>query len=328
MKLTQLAKIELGFFPTPLHKLEKLSAYLGGPTIYIKRDDQTGLATGGNKTRKLEYLVADALQKKCDVLITGGAAQSNHCRQTAAAAALTGLSCHLALGGFQPETTNGNLLLDKLLGATIHWEGKRRKGESMPEIAEMLKQNGKKPYIIPYGGSNAIGTCGYIFAVQELKKQMSELNLSFDSIVFASSSGGTHAGLTVGKALFDLPSAITGIRIDKGNKDEKPYPLQLAELSSEAAHLLYFDRTINEDDFDEREGYQGEGYGIVNEQDREAVKIMAKTEGILLDPVYTGRTMAGLLDLIRNDHYSSKDNILFWHTGGSAALFNYVEDLL
>ncbi len=179
--------------------LPALSRHIGGPAIVIKRDDQTGLALGGNKTRKLEYLLGDAIARGADVVVTGGAAQSNHCRQTAAAAAACGMGCHLALGGEAPEVMNGNLLLDELLGATIHWSGENRKGENIPEICRQLEGQGLQPYVIPYGGSNATGAIGYVEAMRELVLQLgSEMN-AISHMVFASSSGGTHAGLLLGR---------------------------------------------------------------------------------------------------------------------------------
>ena len=216
MRLDTLPRYPLGFFPTPIHPLSRLSAHLGGPRLLIKRDDQTGLALGGNKTRKLEFLIAEALAQHCDTVVTAGAAQSNHCRQTAAAAARAGLACHLVLGGTPPTLPNGNLLLDTLLGATLHWTGAQRKGESIPEIAATLRNQGRYPYLIPYGGSNATGALGFVAAVAELKQQLERLGETVDAIVFASSSGGTHAGLTLGQRLFDLQTQLIGIEIDKG----------------------------------------------------------------------------------------------------------------
>jgi 1-aminocyclopropane-1-carboxylate deaminase/D-cysteine desulfhydrase-like pyridoxal-dependent ACC family enzyme len=216
MRYELLPRRSLGFFPTPLMKLSRLTERLSGPRLFMKRDDQTGLALGGNKTRKLEFLVGEALAHGCDTLITGGAAQSNHCRQTAAAAAACGLACHLVLGGEAPSVPEGNLLLDQLLGAVTHWTGEFRRGERIPEIAESLRSAGRKPYVVPYGGSNTTGAAGFVEAVRELADQLSQLGESITHIVFASSSGGTQAGLTVGKSLFGLNCELIGIGIDKG----------------------------------------------------------------------------------------------------------------
>jgi 1-aminocyclopropane-1-carboxylate deaminase/D-cysteine desulfhydrase-like pyridoxal-dependent ACC family enzyme len=223
MPYKPLPRHSLGFFPTPLVKLSRLTERLGGPRIFMKRDDQTGLGLGGNKVRKLEFLVGVALAQGCDTLVTGGAAQSNHCRQTAAAAAACGLACHLVLGGEAPSIPEGNLLLDRLFGAAIHWTGEFRKGEKIPEIAESLRAAGRKPYVVPYGGSNTTGAAGFVEAVRELTEQLAQVGESLTHIVFASSSGGTQAGLTVGKSLFGWDGKLIGIGIDKGASGDVPF---------------------------------------------------------------------------------------------------------
>lgn len=207
-------RVSIAHLPTPIEPLERLSKHLGGPEILIKRDDLTGLATGGNKTRKLEFLVAEALAQECDHLITTGAPQSNHCRQTAAAAARLGLGCALILRGEAPSQVNGNLLLDKLLGAHIYWTGDRDAGELIQEVSSELQSVGRKPYIIPLGGSNVVGATAYILAMQELVTQLKEENLNVDFIVFASSSGGTQAGLVLGAQLYGFQGQIFGISVD------------------------------------------------------------------------------------------------------------------
>ncbi|WP_163833878.1 D-cysteine desulfhydrase family protein [Spartinivicinus ruber] len=324
MLLHSLPRTSLGFFPTPIVELKKLSHKLQGPRIFVKRDDQTGLALGGNKTRKLEYFVADALQQGCDTLVTAGAPQSNHCRQTAAAASLTGLDCHLVLGGQPTIDVNGNLLLDKLLGANIHWSGDQRKGEQIPNIIDSLTVQGKKPYVIPYGGSNAVGAAAFVFALEELTQQLTSLNINIDHIVFASSSGGTHAGLTVGSALLNLDSQIVGIGIDKGEAGELPYSTCLAQLSNETHQLIMGKGSqYPEQDFIVNTDYQSTGYGVVGDLEKEAIQLVAQTEGILLDPVYTGRAMGALIDMIRNKQFDRQETVLFWHTGGAPALFDY-----
>ena len=325
---TQLPRQSLGCFPTPLHGLQRLSALLGGPKILIKRDDLTGLALGGNKTRKLEYLLADALAQGADTIITGGAAQSNHCRQTAAAAALCGLECHLALGGRQPEQADGNLLLDTLLGATIHWSATYRKGENIPQIAAMLKASGKHPYIIPYGGSNELGAMGFVAAVGELKQQMQDQFTTLSHIIFASSSGGTHAGLLVGRALFHGNFRPVGINIDKDETADTPLAQHIMALADKTAKLCTGPLQLSASDLLLKEEYLGEGYGVVGELEREALTLVARSEGILLDPVYTARAMGALLDMVRNGQLTAKDTVLFWHTGGTPALFPYGGDIL
>ena len=328
MKDKELPKKELGFFPTPLVELCRLSKKLDGPRIFMKRDDHTGLAFGGNKTRKLEYLVGEALEKGCDTLITGGAAQSNHCRQTAAAAAASGLSCHLVLGGAPSDILAGNLLLDYLLGANIHWSGEFRKGETIPEIAEHLKEKGRKPYVIPYGGSNTIGAAGFIYAVAELQVQLTEMDIELSHILFASSSGGTQAGLVLGAHMFNQPFKLIGVGIEKGEIGEDSLEVQVMNIANSAAKRLKIDTQFSLEDIIVRNDYIGEGYGIVGELERQAIRLTAETEGILLDPVYTGRAMGGLFDMIRRGEIATDDTVLFWHTGGVPALFPYSTELV
>lgn len=321
MPFHHLPRRSLGFFPTPIVELPRLSQSLGGPRILIKRDDQTGLALGGNKTRKLEFLIADALHQNCDCVITAGAAQSNHCRQTAAAAAMVGLECHLVLGGTPPEQANGNLLLDEVLGATIHWTGADRKGEQLNAISSQLQAQGHHPYAIPYGGSNALGAVGFVAAMAELQQQLQAMEQSVDAIVFASSSGGTQAGLTVGQSLLAMDVELIGIRIDKAEDEQLSYGDQLAELATSTARMLQSDRQFHPTDFRVETAYLGAGYGVVGELERSAITRLAQSEGILLDPVYSGRAMGGLLDLIRRGQFNPQQTILFWHTGGQPALF-------
>ena len=316
--------VDLGFFPTPVHSLPRLSRMLGGAEIWIKRDDQTGLATGGNKTRKLRLLVADAIAQGADTLITGGAIQSNHARQTAAAAAQWGLECHLVLRGRPPQVPTGNLLLDHLLGAHIHWvESKEAMHAALPQVADELRQQGKAPYVIPYGGSNALGATAYALAVEELLKQTP--NLTFDAIVFASSSGGTQAGLVTGTRIFGLDAEIVGISVDE------PAPVlreRVAKLASGVGELLEVDVGISPQDVQVEDRFIGGGYAVVGELEREAIRLLARTEGVLLDPVYTGRAFGGLLTLLREGRWERGQRVLFWHTGGIAGLFAFARELM
>jgi L-cysteate sulfo-lyase len=318
-------KQSLGYLPTPLVKLERLSVALGGPSIYMKRDDLTGLALGGNKTRKLEYILGDALSKGADTIITAGAPQSNHCRQTAAASASLGLQCHLVLGGGQPAADNGNLLLDKLFNAQIHWAGKHRKGEDIPKIVEQLKQAGKKPYVVPYGGSNELGAVAYIEAMKELATQH-RLD-AFSHIIFASSSGGTHAGLMIGNKWCGASCQIIGINIDKGEAGDLPFAQQVLNLANSTAQFAGLDYQFGAQDVQLNDAYIGEGYGVIGDLEREAINLTAQTQGILLDPVYTGRAMGGLIDMVRRGELKKSDNVLFWHTGGAPALFAYADEI-
>jgi D-cysteine desulfhydrase family pyridoxal phosphate-dependent enzyme len=328
MSYHPLPRCSLGFFPTPLVKLSRLTERLAGPRIFMKRDDQTGLGLGGNKVRKLEFLVGEALAQGCDTLITGGAVQSNHCRQTAAAAAACGLACHLVLGGEAPAVPEGNLLLDQLFGAVIHWTGEYRKGEKIPEIAASLRSAGRKPYVVPYGGSNTTGAAGFVEAVRELTEQLTQLQESISHIVFASSSGGTQAGLTVGKSLFSLNSELIGIGIDKGASGDVPFAEHVLRLANATAERLGVSSRFSASDFIIRHDYLGDGYGVAGELERRAIRMLAQTEGILLDPVYTGRAMGGLIDMIERGELSREHSVLFWHTGGTPALFPYVGDLI
>jgi L-cysteate sulfo-lyase len=321
-------RCRLGFFPTPLTALGKLSAFLGGPKIFIKRDDHTGLALGGNKTRKLEFLLGEALVSECDAVVTAGAMQSNHCRQTAAAAAALGLPCHLVLGGEPPVRPDGNLLLDMLLGATLHWSGAHRKGERIPEVVAQLRAKGANPYVIPYGGSNAVGALGFVEAAFELKHQSAALEVTFDHIVFASSSGGTHAGLMVGRDLAGIEAELIGIEIDKPQEGGISFAQHVAQLANETAEKLGMSSRYSESQVLLKRDYVGAGYGVIGDPEREAILLMARREGILLDPVYTGRAMAGLMGMIRRRELGADGNVLFWHTGGAPALFPYSAELV
>ena len=327
MEYNHIPRQSLGFFPTPLIALSRLSKVLDGPTIFMKRDDNTGLALGGNKTRKLEFIMGDALAQGADCVITAGAAQSNHCRQTAAAAASLGLECHLVLGGEEPEQTSGNLLLDKIFGSHIHWAGANRKGEDIPKIVEQLTKQGKKPYVIPYGGSNELGALAFVEAFKELESQRESMNLSFTHIVFAFSSGATQAGLMLGKKILNSPAQIVGINIDKGETDKVPFDQYTVALANSTATLIGADHQFSETDLTLNSDYVGEGYGVVGTLENEAIAMTAQTEGILLDPVYTGRAMGGLIDMIRSGKIKKTDRVLFWHTGGAPALFAYSSDL-
>jgi D-cysteine desulfhydrase family pyridoxal phosphate-dependent enzyme len=306
--------------------LPRLSAELGGPRLLVKRDDQTGLAAGGNKTRKLEFLIGEALAEGADMVITAGAAQSNHCRQTAAAAARAGLGCALALGGEPPATRTGNLLLIEMLGAHINWTGPDRRGERLAEIADRLRAEGHRPYIIPYGGSNPVGATGYVLAMQELSQQLGGLRV--DRIVFASSSGGTQAGMVVGAQATGFEGQIMGIGIDKGEAGDDPYPVHLADLANATAAHVGLDAEFTPDDFLVNPDYLGAGYGVVGDLEREAIRLAARLEGLILDPVYTGRAMGGLIDMIRRGVIDPDETVLFWHTGGTPSLFAYVDALV
>ena len=323
--LSEQARYPLAHLPTPIAPLPRLSELLGGPRLLVKRDDLTGLATGGNKTRKLEFLIADALAQQADTVISTGAAQSNHCRQTAAAAARAGLRCILVLGPMAPPTTTGNLLLDHLVGAQIRWSGDRDQIEMMQEVAEEERSVGRTPYIIPYGGSNPIGATGYVLAMEELTRQMIREELRIDHIVFASSSGGTQAGMTVGALAHHFNGSLLGISVAPPADELAANVLRLAQ---ETAEHLTLRLDIDPQRIVVNDNYIGAGYGIMGEPEREAISLAARNEGLLVDPVYTGRALAGLIDLIRQNTYRRDETVLFWHTGGTPALFAHAEALL
>jgi D-cysteine desulfhydrase family pyridoxal phosphate-dependent enzyme len=298
---------------------------LNGPDLYIKRDDETGLATGGNKTRKLEFLVAEALSQGCDHLVTTGAPQSNHCRQTAAAAARHGLGCTLVLRGEEPQNLTGNILLDKLLGAHTYWAGERPCQEVTTQVMAELQSMGRKPYSIPLGGSNVLGATSYVLAMQELMGQLQEQRINVDFIVFASSSGGTQAGIVLGAEIYGYNGQILGISVDH---PANAVQTQVAALATATAAHLGLGQLHVAHRVDVNDDYLGGGYAIVGETEREAIQAMAQLEGILLDPVYTGRAMGGLIDLIRWGAFTRGQSVLFWHTGGTAALPAFAEKLL
>jgi D-cysteine desulfhydrase family pyridoxal phosphate-dependent enzyme len=326
--IDRMPRVRINHLPTPIVELKRLSRALGGPRILMKRDDMTGVALGGNKTRKLEFLLGEALSLNCDSVVTGGAMQSNHCRQTAAAAAAVGLECHLALGGEPPAVPEGNLLLDHMFGATVHWCGAHSKGELIPEICERLRASGRTPYEIPFGGSNAVGALGFVAAVSELRAQSTALDTGIDYLIVPSSSGGTHAGLAVGADVFRCSPAIIGIGIDRGAPGEPPYESELAALANEVAGRLGADPRYDGGAFHMRYEYYGGGYGVVGDLEREAIRLVGSLEGILLDPVYTARAMGGLIDMIRGGEFARGDSVLFWHTGGIPAIFDHAADII
>ena len=318
----KLARVSIAHLPTPLEPLSQLSRLLNGLELWIKRDDQTGLATGGNKTRKLEFLVAEALAAGADTLITGGAAQSNHSRQTAAAAAKFGLACTLVLRGTQPAEIQGNLLIDRIVGADIVWAGAQPVTTAIDKVAERLKSNGQRPYVIPYGGSNPLGASGYVAAMEELVAQCQSMGTSFDHIIVASSSSGTQAGMVVGADTAGFEGQITGISIDL---DARSLKSKLAELTNATASYLGLKLCYESSDFAVNDEYIGDGYGVFGDLERNAILTLGQTEGILLDPVYTGRAFGGLLEMIRRGELTKKERVLFWHTGGTSGLFSYAE---
>ena len=320
-------KFNLGCFPTPLYKLKKISNKYPNYNIFIKRDDQTGLASGGNKTRKLEYLIKQALDKNCDTIITAGAQQSNHCRQTAAACAMANLECHLLLGGERPEVYEGNLLLSSILGANIHFTTKNRKGEDIEPLKKTLDKHGKRCYVIPYGGSDIIGAMGFVNAAKELKEQLTAQELNIDYIFFASSSGGMQAGLTLGKEIYKLNSELIPISIDKDETKGVSLEEVVLDIINDGFKKFKIDKKIQFSEISLNRDYDEGGYGVVTENERNAIFELARNEGILLDPVYTGRAFYGMLDFLKKEKLPPNSNVLFWHTGGLPAIFKYASEL-
>jgi len=303
---------------------------LGGPNIYVKRDDCTGLGTGGNKTRKLESLMADAQQKNADVIITQGAVQSNHARQTAAAACKLGMACELIFekrisDASDPYLRSGNVLLDRLFGAKIRDVEKGTDMDAaMEEVAEELRNDGKTPYIIPGGGSNPIGALGYVDCALELISQANRDGLVIDHIVHATGSAGTQAGLIVGlKASHSgIPLLGIGVNAPQELQEEKVY-----KLAMETADYVGAPGVVRRIDVVANCDYVGDGYGIPTEEMNAALIQLARLEGLLFDPVYSGKGLAGMIDLIGSGFFKGADNIVFLHTGGSAGLFGYSDQL-
>jgi L-cysteate sulfo-lyase len=328
LTLSEFPRISLGQLNTPLDPLPRLSKFLGGPPIYMKRDDCTGLATGGNKTRKLEYLMADALKVGADSVIAVGAIQSNSVRQTAAAAAKLGLRCHLLLEDRVPNAdsnyySNGNIFLDRLLGATI--EEVVPAGTDMQTHAEALlgtlKDKGGKPYLMPGGASNPIGALGYVRCAFELAEQMELLEVSEALILHATSSYGTQAGLAAGLALRkEIQTRLIGVTVRHASKAIKS---DILALATETSLLVSEVSAVQLSDINVSEQYVGKAYGVPTDETLDAVKLVARLEGILLDPVYTGKAMGALIDMIRSKDVDRSENVIFVHTGGIPALFAY-----
>ena len=316
---------------TPIEKLGRLSKSLGGPNIFMKRDDLLGLAGGGNKTRKLEFLLADALAQGADTLITCGAVQSNHCRLTLAAAVKEGLKCRLVLeervpGSYNPEA-GGNNFLFRLLGVekVKVVPGGSDMMHEMQQVADEVAAEGRQAYVIPGGGSNPIGATGYVACAQEIVAQMFEQNLRIDRVVCASGSTGTHAGLVTGFCGTNANLPVIGINVSRPKAEQEELVYDLVRQT--AAHVGITSEIPRETILCFGD-YVGPGYSLPTEQMAEAVRMLARLEGILMDPVYTGKAMAGLIGLVRQGYFNREENVLFVHTGGSPALHVYMSEIL
>ncbi|MGB5257808.1 MAG: D-cysteine desulfhydrase [Woeseiaceae bacterium] len=330
MQLSEFPRISLAHLPTPLEFLPRLSEHLGGPQIYVKRDDCTGLATGGNKTRKLEFSMGEALQRGADTIITVGAVQSNHVRQTAAAACKLGLKCEVLLEhrvGHPSDLyrSSGNVLLDRIFGANLREYDKGTDFDAaMAEVADKVRAAGGTPYIIPGGASNPVGALGYVGCGLELLQQFSEQELKVDHLVTATGSAGTHAGLAVGirGGGSHLPILGIGVNAPQDVQEERVY-----RLAVETAELLGVPGVVSRDDIIADCNYIGPGYGEPTESMNEAVLMLARQEGLLFDPVYSGKALAGMIDYIRQGRFDGASTVVFLHTGGAAGLFAYADTL-
>jgi D-cysteine desulfhydrase family pyridoxal phosphate-dependent enzyme len=311
----QLPRVALAQLPTPLEPMDRFSEWLGGPRVLVKRDDLTGLALGGNKARKLEYLGGEAQSRGCDVLVTGGGAQSNHARMTAAAANRLGLDCHLAVGGNEPRLYSGNLLLDRVLGATLHFTGADSYYEvesAIETLAAELAADGRRPFAMPIGGASVTGASAYVAAGEELVAQADAAGAAVDWIVAADGSGGTHAGLLAG-----LGGRARVLGVDVGTRPDLDdvIPTLAAETAAHCGRdAPSTELVLDRDRF-------GEGYGAVTDAALEGIERVARLEGIVLDPVYTGKAMAGLIAATRGGRFGTGHTVVFWHTGGAIALF-------
>jgi len=326
MHLARFPRVKLCHAPTPLEFMPNLTRAVGGPQLWIKRDDCTGVATGGNKNRKLEFLVGEALAQGADHLVTQGAVQSNHVRQTTAVAAKFGLKCtavleHRIQTNDPDYLDSGNVLLDRLFGTEIEYRaGGTDMQAAIEEVGERLRSQGRKPYLIPGGGSNPTGALGYANVALELLAQANEMGLRIDRLVHATGSAGTQAGLVAGFEAMSSGIRVLGIGVRAPKDRQEANVHRLAEATAQKlGHQGGIPRAAVEANCD----YVGAGYGIPTEGMAEAVLILARLEGILLDPVYSGKAMAGLIDLIRNGAFGKDENVVFLHTGGQVGLFGY-----
>jgi len=339
MNLDRFPRVALCHRPTPLEPMHRLADHLGGPRLFVKRDDCTGLATGGNKARKLEFLLADALASGANTIVTVGGVQSNHCRQTAAAAAKLGLKCelilpHLSRFGSSTYDSGGNVLLDRLLGAVLHVAPDRESAAALTAaVLQQVRDRGDTPYFIAAGGSTPIGALGYVDAACEIAAQAQERQLRIDTIVVTTGSSTTHAGLVVGlEGLRRAPGLDRQTRV-LGMSVYHPRDVAQATVrqrAHETAELMAFDdspdsRAALDENVIVNDDYLGGGYGEPTNAMVEAVALAARFEGLLVDPVYTGKTLSGLIDLVRRGFFGRDENVVFWHTGGTPALFAYRE---
>lgn len=328
MRLASFPRFPLTTLPTPLMRARNLEAELGSgcPRIYIKRDDLTGLAFGGNKARKLEYVLADAVNKGSTVVITEGSAQSNHARMTAAAATLAGLKVVLVLDARHGAKVEGNLFLDRLMGADVRIvPDAAARAETIAMVVEDLRSEGEVPYVIPTGASIPLGALGYVAFVLELTKQLFDIGEAPGRLYFASGSGGTHSGIVVGARAFNVPFVPVGV------SDGDPAPAMRAKwlpLLRATGELIGLDATFDADDFVIEDRYYGKGYGEPTRDGLDAIRLLARTEAVFLEPVYTGKAMAALLAHVRDGAFAADESVVFLHTGGGPSLFAFRDELI
>ena len=330
MNLSDFPRVHLAHLPTPLEHMSRLSEHLGGPEIFVKRDDCTGLATGGNKTRKLEFSMGEAVKQGADTIITVGAIQSNHVRQAAAAACKLGMACEVLLESRVSDPSeiyakSGNVFLDRIFGANLRqFDAGTDFNVAMKSVADEVRGVGGTPYIIPGGASNAVGALGYVDCGVEMLGQFKEQNLTIDHLVSATGSAGTHAGLAVGLRASgnDLPILGIGVNAPQDVQEERVY-----KLAVETAELVGAKDCVAREDIIADCSYIGSGYGMPTESMNEAILMLARFEGLLFDPVYSGKALAGMIDYVRQGRFTKGQNIVFLHTGGSAGLFAYSDTL-
>lgn len=316
-------RLKIAHLPTPVEWLPNITAQLKGPNILVKRDDLTGIGFGGNKIRKLECLLAEAQANGAQMLITTGALQSNHCRQTSAVAAKFGLKCRLVLVGEEPKQPSGNYLLDLLMGAEIIWTSRAERDQTLRATFDQAWIEGERPFLIPYGGSNPIGAMGYVVAMQELAAQQ----VNPDWIIFPSSSGGTQAGMALGARLTGYKGKILGVSIEDKAEDLQK---KVADLANEMADRLKLDEEFTPESILTNDDYLGAGYGVFSDLEKSAIQFFAKNAALFLDPVYTGRAAGAMMDLIKKQYLKPGETVLFWHTGGLPAIFaeSYQHELI
>ena len=322
------AKLDLSQAPTPLQPLDRLSALVGGPRIWIKRDDLTGAIEGGNKIRKLEYVLAKAINEGYDTVITCGGVQSNHCRATAALTARLGLSCHLILRGAKPQQADSNNLLDQILGAAIDYYPAKQYFAELTQLfnqkVDQYKLAGKRAYCIPTGASDEIGLWGYIDASRELKADFAEHNINPEHIICATGSGGTQAGLTLGAELFDLNTKVWGVNVcDDEQYFHDKVIADIQDWKQQYGHSIDISSIIPRT----LDGYVGPGYGLADDEVIDAINMLARLEGIVLDPVYTGKALYAMLEELKKGRFAGSKDIVFVHTGGTLGLFPFKERL-